>query len=595
MTIHFPFDAGDLLRRKKALKREWSAREGLLEKRIAILGGSTTDEVANMLELCLLARGIKPVFYQSAYGQYVSEALQPEPALRNFSPDMVYLHTSAVNISAYPAISDTREQVETLLEQQLAHFSAVWNGISQNLGCTMIQNNIEQPWQRPLGNLDGSDYRGRSRFVARLNESLADNALLRHDVIIHDIHYLAARIGLDRWFNPRQWYLYKYAMDMEAIVHLAWQLAGVIAGIFGLSGKCLVLDLDNTLWGGVIGDDGIEGIAIGSDSATSEAHSDLQRYALALKERGVLLAVCSKNDESNARAGFLHPASILHADDFGAFAANWDDKPENILRIAKQLNIRTDSLVFLDDNPAERALVQQQLPTVTVPDIGSDITDFIQTLDHAALFETPTLSADDLLRAQQYRENHERASQASQFTDYDSFLRSLAMQAVIEPFCEKNLERITQLTNKTNQFNLTTRRCTLAEIQKMASDKQCITLTGRLSDKFGDNGLVSVVAGHIEGHTLHIDLWLMSCRVLKRGLEYAMLSALCQQATAKGLDVLQGYFFPSGKNSMVEGLYRDLGFSLLLEDVSQSVWQFQLDNISSIPAHFIHINNGNPS
>ncbi|HQQ63102.1 MAG TPA: HAD-IIIC family phosphatase [Pseudomonadales bacterium] len=590
--IAYPFDSASLLRKKKALRRELSAQSGLVEKRIAILGGSTTDEVADMLELFLLMRGIQPRFYQSAYNQYFSECMQPEPALRDFKPELVYLHTSSVNIQAYPAITASEADVRTLFEQQMAHFSAAWQGIRTHFNCPVIQNNFEQPWERALGNLDGSDFRGKSRFVARLNDAFADASQKIPGLTILDIHYLSARIGLDRWFNPRQWHLYKYAMDSEAIVELAWQLSAVMAGICGLSKKCLVLDLDNTLWGGVIGDDGVDGIAIGTGSAEAEAYSELQRYLRELKHRGILLAVCSKNDEANARAGFLHPDSILQQDDFSAFFANWDNKPDNLLKIADTLGIGIDSLVFLDDNPAERELVRQQLPTVTVPDIGSDITDYIRRLDRAALFETTNLSAEDLLRSQQYQQNAERHLQQNHFADYQDFLRSLDMRAIIERFQPSQLERICQLTNKTNQFNLTTRRMTLPELQHIAASKAYITLAGQLRDRFGDNGLVSVVIGKIIGSNLDIELWLMSCRVLKRGLEAAMLDVLCRQASAQDITTLTGFYIRSDRNSMVVNLYRELGFSLIAETSQGSTWQLALTPATHTLQHCIHIGNG---
>ncbi|HQQ74012.1 MAG TPA: HAD-IIIC family phosphatase [Pseudomonadales bacterium] len=589
MNITYPFDANTLLRKKKSLLRELSAQQGLLEKRIAILGGSTTDEVVAMLELCLLSRGIKPVFYQSAYNQYFSEALQPETGLQQFQPELVYIHTSHVNINTWPCITSSEADAQLLLQHQLAHFTAAWDGIRQHLNCPVLQNNFDEPWHRPLGNLDGIDYRGKSRFIARLNEAFADAAQRRHDLYIHDIHYLSARIGIDHWFNPRQWHLYKHAMDMEATVHLAWNLSALIAGLFGLTKKCLVLDLDNTLWGGVIGDDGIEGISIGTHSAEAEAYSEFQQYFLSLKQRGILLAVCSKNDEANARSGFAHPASILKPDDFSAFIANWENKPDNIRTIAEQLNIGLDSLVFFDDNPAERDFVRQQLPSVSVLDAGNDVASFINIIDKSGMFETLTLSDNDLKRARQYQENHDRQSHAATFNQYDDFLRSLAMQATIEPFHSKNLERITQLTNKTNQFNLTTRRCTITEITHMAESSDYITLSGQLTDKYGDNGLVSVIAGKIAGDTLKIDLWLMSCRVLKRGLEFAMFQALCEQASQRALVSITGYFRPTDKNRMVETLYKTLGFQLISSEQGQSVWQLTLSQTTpkTTPEHFI--------
>src|SRR5690606_10231655 len=305
----------------------------------------------------------------------------------------------------YPELSDTPQQVEILLQKQLGHWQQVWDCLAQQHGCTLIQNNFEQPWFRPLGNLDSTNIGGRSRFVSRLNEALLQAAAKRADVVIHDIHYLSARIGLDRWFNPRLWYWAKYALDMEVIPLLANQLAAVIASLWGKSAKALVVDLDNTLWGGVVGDDGIEGIQLGADSAMGEAYQDFQHYLKALQQRGVLLAVASKNEESIARAAFAHPDNVLRLEDFVAFQANWDPKTESLQAIARVVNIGIDSLVFVDDNPAERALVSQQLPDVRVPDIGEDITDYIRILDQAALFETSSLSQDDLQRAEQYQHN----------------------------------------------------------------------------------------------------------------------------------------------------------------------------------------------
>ncbi len=591
----YPFDALQWLRKKKSLRRDFLQTENLQEKRIAILGGSTTDEVADMLELHLLARGIKPVIYQSPYNQFYQEALFPSQALLNFKPDVVYLHTTRVNISEFPRAADTTADVDLLLQDNLQHFTASWHGIHQHLGCPVIQNNFEEPWNRPLGNLDGSDYRGRSRFTAKLNEALADTAMQNAAVHIHDIHYLSARIGIDNWFNPQHWYLYKYALAIEQIPHLAHSLAAMCAALWGLSKKCLVLDLDNTLWGGVIGDDGADGITIGTDNATAEAYADMQRYARELKERGIVLAACSKNDDSNARAGFSHPQSILQVDDFAAFCANWDPKPQNLQAIASQLQIGIDSLVFVDDNPVERDMVRQHVPAVRVPEVGDNIVDFIRILDQAALFETAALSAADISRAQQYRDNQTRLEQQNHFASHDDFLASLQMTANIHSFDTRDLERIAQLTNKTNQFNLTTERHSLADIKKMACSAKHITQSARLADKFGDNGLVSVIAGEIIGCNLHIHLWLMSCRVLNRGLEFAMLEYLCTQARQQQLHHLIGYYRPTAKNSMVANFYPSLGFSLLEENAEQSSWQFNIDTPPTIPRHFIHIHDKAPN
>jgi FkbH-like protein len=592
--VQHPIDAAQMLRKKKALKRTLladaeSGNNPYTRKRIAILGGSTTDEVADMLEICLLARGIQPEIYQSSFNRYYEDAHFPQQALIDFNPELVYVHTSAVNIHAFPAVTDTADSVQVLLANQLAHFESVWEGIENNLGCPVLQNNVELPWHRPLGNLDGSDFRGKSRFISQLNELLAVSATEKNHVHIHDIHYLSARMGIDHWFNPQQWYLYKYAIAVEAIPHLATHLAAVIAALWGHSKKCLTLDLDNTLWGGVIGDEGTEGIAIGTGSADAEAFADFQRYVLDLKSRGIVLAACSKNDEAQALAGFSHPESILTANDFSAFKANWDNKPQNLLAITGELSVGSNSIVFIDDNPAEREWVRQQLPDIVVPETGSDVAGFIRILDQAALFESVSLSAEDLQRTQQYQHNQLRAQQASSFSSYNEFLTSLDMRAIITPFQPADLPRITQLINKTNQFNLTTRRCSESDVANMITNKSCITLSARLQDKFGDNGLVSVIAGNIIGDSLDIALWLMSCRVLKRGLEFAMLEQLCKIAHAHGLQRVVGHFLPTAKNSMAANFYQEAGFTQQSESPTESIWQLELQNIHALPTHCIQI------
>lgn len=582
MKIDQPIDPSLLLRKKHAIKQELLTQAGLLEKRIAVLGGSTTAEVVDQLELFLLARGIRPTFYQSEYNRYYEDALYPGDDLVSFRPDLVYLHTGTVNINAFPRPGDNRAAVDALITDISKHFVAVWEGIEKNFQCPIIQNNFEEPWYRSLGNLDGSDFRGRSRFVARLNDFFAQQAAERKQLYIHDVHYLAARFGMDHWFNPRLWYLYKYSMDMEIIPHYAHHLAALVASVWGKAGKCLALDLDYTLWGGVVGDDGLEGIQLGNETAEAEAYSEFQRYVQAMKERGIILAVCSKNEEETARLGLMHPDSMLRPEDFAAFKANWDAKPSNIEAIAQELNIGLDSLVFVDDNPAERDIVRAQLPVVEVPEVGNDVTEFIRFIDRAALFETVSLSADDINRSQQYQENIQRSKQEASYASYDEFLQSLQMVAEITPFQSIYLDRIAQLTNKTNQFNLTTQRCTRSEIEVMAASNNWITLSGRLQDKFGDNGLVTVVAGEICGEELHLRLWLMSCRVLKRGMEEAMLLEVCRLASLHQLNKVIGYYFPTSKNKMVADFYASLGFKPLKQAQEGTLWE--LDLSKGLPA-----------
>jgi FkbH-like protein len=339
-----------------------------------------------------------------------------------------------------------------------------------------------------------------------------------------------------------------------------------------------VLDLDNTCWGGVIGDDGLDGIQIGTETAVAEAYTAFQQYAKDLKDRGITLAVCSKNDFANAKEGFSHPDSILKFEDFTSFKANWDPKSHNIVDIAKEINIGIDALVFIDDNPVEREIVSSQVPHVSVPDIGDDITQYIDYIDKSGYFEPIALLEDDTMRNKYYEDNKKRLEEETQFQSYDEFLESLDMSGEIKAFSPVYLDRITQLTNKTNQFNLTTKRYTFAEIEEMSNSDKYITLYGKLSDKFGDNGLISIVIGELKERTCHIDLWLMSCRVLKRGMEEAMLDSLVSECQKSNIKTILGYYYKTKKNSMVLDLFEKFGFELKEQNGDDSVWELNIES-----------------
>jgi FkbH-like protein len=591
--LETPFDPAELLRKKKSLRRALLEQPNLLAKKIAILGGSTTAEIKDMLELFLLYGGIKPEFYESEYNKYYEDVIFGAPELIEFRPDLAYVHTSNVNLGAWPSLRAGVEEVDGLVLEAVGKFRSLWDQIASSLKCPIIQNNFEEPWDRPLGNLDAWDHRGRSRFVARLNDAFAAEARQRPALYLQDLHYLASQHGLRSWHDRGFWYLYKYALAYDAIPALAHNLASMIRAVFGGSKKCLVLDLDNTLWGGVIGDDGVHGLQLGPETPEGEVFFAIQAYARQLKDRGIILAVCSKNEDTNAREGFGHPDSLLALEDFAAFKANWAHKPENISSIAADINIGADSLVFLDDNPAERALVRAQMPQVAVPELGADASGYLDILDNAHYFETVSLSDDDLQRAAQYALKGQLSQAEGQFANYEDFLRQLGMQAEIRGFQDLYHDRIAQLINKSNQFNVTTRRYTLSEVQAASADLGQLTLYGRLKDRFGDHGLVSVVMGSAKGADLHLDLWIMSCRVLKRGMEHAMMEQLVIEGRRRGLSRLLGSYLPSPKNAMVKDLYLELGFSLLQrQDDGAATFSYDLIGAPPRPAHFIAVESG---
>ncbi|MCH5201398.1 MAG: HAD-IIIC family phosphatase, partial [Oscillospiraceae bacterium] len=433
MPNFYPFDPAALTKKQKSLKRQLLT-DGTkrLEKKIAILGGSTTNGIADMLELFLLWYGIKPEFYQSEYNRYWQDAMFGAE-LRDFAPDFIFIHTTNRNITAYPEMSMNSEQVNDLLQTQLEHFTAMWDKLRKDIPCPIIQNNMELPYWRLLGNKDFSDIHGRVSFVTRLNQRFADYAAAHPDFYIHDINYLSASVGLEKWSDPLYWNMYKYAVAVPCFPDFAFSLAKIFASLMGKNKKVLALDLDNTLWGGVVGDDGVENLALGQEVPMGQAYCEFQSYLKAQKQLGVLLTVCSKNDPENALAGLNHPDGVLKPDDFTLIKANWEPKSLNIEQTAAELNLLPESIVFVDDNPAERAIVQGTLPMVETPPMDG-VENYIRTLDKGGYFEVTNFSEDDLRRVEMYRQNAERAKAQSAFADYGEYLDSLEMKAVIEDF-----------------------------------------------------------------------------------------------------------------------------------------------------------------
>ena len=579
-TLIQPLDTDYIMKKKKTIKRELlSSLKSSIPLRIAILGGTTTAEIKSVLELFLIEKGIQPEFYESEYNKWYEEAVFDNKELDVFNPQIVIVHTSFVNLIELPSLNDNQEMVNKHIDRVYNRYVYCWRSLKEKYSCTIIQNNFELPFYRSLGNLDFNSIYGITKFIASLNERFVAYANANKNFYINDINYLAASLGLGKWHDRTFYHLYKFAMNYDCIPHYCYNLASIIGAILGKNKKCLVLDLDNTVWGGIIGDDGVENIKIGHETPIGEGYLEFQKYVLELKNRGIILAICSKNDESIARTGFDHPDSILKFDDFTAFFANWEPKYLNIVNIAKQINIGLDSLVFIDDNPVERQIVRDNLPDVTVPEVvGEDPSSYIRALENGKYFETVVISKDDLKRNQTYMENKKRLDLEKQYSSYDEFLKGLDMQAEIKSFVPVYFDRITQLTNKTNQFNLTTKRYTFAEIESISNSSDYITLYGRLVDRFGDNGLVSVVIGHVNEKSLYIDLWLMSCRVLKRNFELAMWQELNKAAKSQGIEYIYGYYYKTIKNNMVKNMYKELGFTLIQNNGDDTVWKYSVND-----------------
>lgn len=564
--LNYPFDADYIISKKKRIKKELLENtQGMIEKKIAILGGSTTNDIKLVTELFLLNNSIKPEFYESEYNQYYQDAMFQNERLLSFKPDVIYIHTTNRNIIDYPKMTDSKEDVERLIDNEMAKYSAMWEHLKETYNCPIIQNNFDYPYYRLMGNRDAYDYHGRTYFINRLNERFAAYAGEHEGLYLLDLNYISADYGLKQWADPFYWHMYKYAVSVPAIPYLAFNLANIIKSLFGKNKKGFVLDLDNTLWGGVIGDDGVDNIVLGPEESEGQVYSEFQRYIKAHKDLGIILNVDSKNDYDNAVLGLNHPDSELKPEEFIKIVANWEPKDRNFSKIASDLNLLPESLVFIDDNPAEREIVSAQLPGVIAPEIGR-ADQYIGVIDRSGFFEVTNLSGDDLKRNEMYKENEKRAQLEASFDNYNDYLLSLEMKGTLKSFEPVYMARIAQLSNKSNQFNLTTKRYTQEEIEQVSGDKDYITLYGKLEDKFGDNGVVSVAIGHINGEECHIDLWIMSCRVLKRDMEYAMMDEFIDKCLASNVKKIIGHYYPTAKNHMVEDFFDLFGYDLISKD-----------------------------
>lgn len=572
--LGYPFDADAVMQNKRSLKKTLLQQDNLLEKRVALLSGTTIGEIKNILALFLLDNGINPVFYEGDYGRYFEEIMFDDGKLAAFKPDVIFINSSTHNLDNLPAAGEDADSCEQKLNAAMDKQIALWNAAAA-FHCPVIQNNFEYPRIRVMGNYEAVAPSGKVRFVRRLNEMMADYAYTHKNIYINDFNYIAAHYGLDAFCDPSYYNAYKYAVNPAAIPYLCHSVANIIKSIFGRNKKALMLDLDNTLWSGVIGDDGVDGIQLGTESPVGIAHLDMQKYAKELTGIGVVLGVCSKNEEAAAKSGFDHPSSILKADDFASFKANWEPKHSNLEASAKALNIGTDALVFADDNPAEREIVRQAGGGVAVPELTSPER-FAEVVSNAGYFEVTSLSADDKKRAEMYKQNAQREAGVQNFTDYSAYLKSLHMHGYFGPFTEGCMERVTQLANKTNQFNLTTRRYQASEMQQRAAGANTITLYGRLEDKFGDNGIVTAIIANADGDNLDIELWMMSCRVFKRELEFAMFDQLIAAAKARGIQTITGSYFKTAKNAIVADFYDSLGFEKIAQNGDDSVWRYEV-------------------
>jgi FkbH-like protein len=537
---------------------------GFQPVRLAILASSTVDHLPPAIRVAGLRRKLLVDVHSGTYGQYRQDLLNPASALHRFQPQAALFSLTAREAISGVALTASHAEVDGAIGRFVAELRSRWRKAREIGDATVIQQTFIDVSAPLFGGYDRMVPGAPATVVARLNDQVCE-AASRDGVLILDVARASQRDGVDAWFDVGRWLQGKLEIAPQAAPLFGELAVRILAAQRGLSKKCLVLDLDNTLWGGVIGDDGLDGIVLGEGSAAGEAHLALQHYAKELKERGVVLAVCSKNDVKIAEAAFRdHPEMVLRRSDFAAFQANWDDKAQNLKAIAAKLNIGVDSLVFVDDNPIERARVRQSLPTVAVPELPEDPAHHVRCLAEAGYFEAVAFTAEDRDRAQAYAANAERDALLETAESMDDFLRGLTMTAVFGPFTAVDHARVVQLINKTNQFNTTTRRYAGDEIARIMDEPDAVTLQFRLLDRVGDNGLVSTMILRPtpdDDEALEIENWVMSCRVFGRELEFEAMNIAVEAAKERGARTLVADYIPTPKNDVISKLYPSLGFA----------------------------------
>jgi len=570
---------------------------GLQPLRIALLASHTVDHLVPAIRVAGLQRGLALKVHVAPYGLYRQALLMDDAELASFAPQLIVLALDARDAPLQLPLEASPESVAAAVTTRVDELRLLWRCARERYAAQVVQQTIVPADPPIFGSFEALVPASPWALIDRLNTAIR-RAAGEDGVLLLDLAWEAARGSYgDGLAEPLRWHQAKQLVSPNLAPLYGDQLARIAAASVGLSRKCLVLDLDNTLWGGVVGDDGIDGLHLGQGSPSGEAFLAFQHYAALLARRGIILAVCSKNDQNIAEAAFKHPEMVLKRSDIAAFVANWEDKANNLRRIASMLNIGLDSLVFVDDNPAERDIVRRELPQVAVPELPEDVADYPARIAAAGYFEAVSFTSDDATRGRNYALNAERKVAMTQATDMQGYLRDLQMVLYATRIGDAELARSTQLINKTNQFNLTTRRYSEAEVERIARrGPRAVALAIRLADKYGDNGLISVVLARPDtafaDDELLIDSWLMSCRVLGRQVEEAVLDVLVHAARAAGYRTLIGEYRPSGRNGMVAEHYPQLGFvphPAPTEAASEATfWRYDLG--SSRPTHhFIEV------
>lgn len=540
----------------KASKKDAEGKE----YRIAVLGNVATQFLSQAIGGYAHLCGMNLKVFDADYDQIDAQLLDPSSETYGYAPDYILLYLATDRIYEEFMKSDPSLRA-SFADEMIGKLKRYWDLIEAHCGARILQMGFTSINDAAFGSYGLRTAEAFAYQMKKLDWLLSREAGERKGVYPVDILSVQQEIGTEKFYDPVLYYNAKVNIALDSMGYVAKKVFDVIDSLQGHAKKCVILDLDNTLWGGVIGDDGLSGIEIG-ELGRGHAYADLQLWLKSLKQRGILLAVCSKNEEDTAKEPFIsHEEMVLKLSDIAIFVANWQDKASNIRYIQQTLNIGMDSMVFIDDNPFERELVRSMIPEICVPELPSDPACYLGYLQRLNLFETASYSSEDADRTGMYQAEAKRRESEAAFASLDDYLVSLEMEGEALPFDEMHYPRIAQLTQRSNQFNLRTVRYTEEDIARIASDEGYVTLYYTLKDKFGDHGLVSVVILKKESdNVFFVDTWLMSCRVLKRGMEEFIINHLVSAAGENGAKTLEAEYIPTKKNKMVEHIYEQMGF-----------------------------------
>lgn len=552
---------------QKAKKRQIEGKEN----RLAVLGNCATQFISDAIEGYARLSEMNLVVFDADYNQIDAQLLDTSSEVYEFNPDEILIWLATEKIYE-DFLRDEIDARKTFAEQYIEKIEHYWDLISKNSSARIIQMNFTEIDDKALGQYSCKVESTFAYQIRKLNYLLQNASLKNNKVFPVDLLSIQLDVGREKFFNAPSYYNAKMSISMGILPAVAETVVGVLRTMDGKLIKCVILDLDNTLWGGVIGDDGIAGIEIG-ELGKGHVFSNIQLWLKQLKEYGTILAVCSKNDEKTAKEPFeMHEEMVLRLSDISVFVANWNDKASNIKLIQETLNIGMDSILFLDDNPFERNLVKEKFPDIVVPELPNDPSLWLSFLQHQNYFDTAAYTGNGSDRTKLYQAEYERKKSEQSFESIDEYLDSLEMIGTVRLFEPLQYPRIAQLTQRSNQFNLRTVRYTEDEIQRIAEDGNYITLYFSLKDKFGDHGLVSaVILKKVSEHEVFVDTWLMSCRILKRSMEEFVINTMVQTAKSNGITTITAEYIPTPKNAMVKDIYERMGFSRTGEN------KFQLD------------------